>query len=124
MKTGNRNSENNMIALFWALFWGYLAYNLCIIPSYLLERSMEYSSQPWAYIDHVLYNSYIGVFYSWLYYKIPDFTLIPVFLINVGNMVLGIVRYKKKWWYYLLLAVSVLCSVLLLDYYVIYNDDV
>ena len=70
MKTGNRNSKNNMIALFWTLFLGYLAYGLCIIPSYLLERSMEYSSQPWAYIDHVLYNSYIGVFYSWLYYKI------------------------------------------------------
>ena len=83
-----------------------------------------YNDIPWTTIDGFFIKSFIKDVYDWLIYKIPDFTLIPAFLINVGNMVLGFVRYKKKWWYYLLLAVSVLCSVLLLDYYVIYNDDV
>ena len=127
MKTGNQNLKNNkkiIEAVFLSLFFMYFIYCVCIIPSYLLERSMGYVTQPWASIKYKLHTSFIGPLFSWLYYKIPDFTLIPAFVVNAGNMVLGFVRYKKKLWYYLLLAVSVLCSVLLLDYYVIYNDDV
>ena len=42
MKTGNRNSKNNMIALFWTLFLGALRKNLCkfknCATSDILER--------------------------------------------------------------------------------------
>ena len=125
MKSGNQNLKNNktIVTIFLSLFFIYLIYCICIIPSYLFERSMGYITQPWARIDHYLYNSPIGSIYSWLYYKIPDFTLIPAFIVNAGNMVFGFVNYKKKWWYYLILAVSILCSVLLVDYYDIYTYD-
>ena len=126
MKTGNQNLKiNNHIieAIFGALFFIYLIYSVCIIPSYLLERSMGYVTQPWASIKYKLHTSFIGPLFSWLYYKIPDFTLIPAFVVNAGNMAFGFIHYKKKWWYYLILAVSILCSVLLLDYYEIYTYD-
>lgn len=126
MKNGAIPSMINKkyVILFFIISLLYFGYCICIIPSYLLEKCLKYNDIPWTTIDGFFIRSFIKDVYDWLIYKIPDFTLIPAFLMNAGNMVWGFVRYKKKWWYYLLLAVSVLCSVLLLDYYAIYNDDV
>ena len=126
MKDGEKYLKGNKkcLIVFTIIFLLYICYCICLTPSYILEKRLLYNSPPWTSINAYFKRSILKSLYLWLRYKIPDFTLIPAFLINAGNMVLGFVRYKKKWWYYLLLAVSVLCSVLLLDYYVIYNDDV
>jgi hypothetical protein len=125
MNTGNPNLKNNkiIIAIFLIIFWLFFIYCICIIPSYLFEKSMGYNTQPWAYFNYNLYHSFIGNIYDKLIYKIPDYTIIPAFIVNVGNMILGFKYYKKKWWYYLILVLSIMCSILLLDYYTIYNYD-
>jgi hypothetical protein len=84
---------------------------------------LEYNDVPWTKINKFFKESVIRDFYLWLRYKIPAYTIIPAFLINVGNMILGFKYYKKKWWYYLILVLSIICSILLLDYYTIYNYD-
>ena len=115
--------KNKKYVVFIIISLIFIVYCICIVPSYILEKWLKYNDAPWTTIDSFFMESCIKNIYEWLTYKIPDFTLIPAFVINAGNMVFGFIHYKKKWWYYLILAVSMLCSVLLLDYYEIYTYD-
>ena len=115
------NKKYIIILFIVSLF--YFCYSICFIPSYLLEKCLAYNDAPWTTIDGFFIKSQIRDIYKWLIYKIPDYTIIPAFIVNVGNMILGFKYYKKKWWYYLIFILSVMCSILLLDYYTIYNYD-
>ena len=125
MKDGEKYLKGNKkcLIVFTIIFLLYICYCICLTPSYILEKCLKYNDVPWTIINVFFKNSVIRNFYLKLRYKIPDFTPLPAFLINVGNIVWGFVRYKKKWWYYLILVLSILCSVLLLDYYEIYTYD-
>lgn len=99
MKTGNQNLKNNkkiIEAVFLSLFFMYFIYCVCIIPSYLLERSMGYVTQPWASIKYKLHTSFIGPLFSWLYYKIPDFTAYSCIFDKCRKYGFGICTLQEK----------------------------
>ena len=104
-----------LIILFFTLF-------LCHMPGYILEKCLGYPDEMyytfWNPLDNFLRsNKVLNYLYHLVLYKISSWTIYPAVILNAGNMVFGFIHYKKKWWYYLILAVSILCSVLLLDYY-------
>ena len=78
----------------------------------------------WKTADSFLFNTkFIKEFSNYFVFKIPEWTMLIAVIVNVINIFFGFKNYKKKWWYYLILVLSIICSILLLDYYSIYNYD-
>ena len=115
--------DKNYLLIFLSIVLLCIIYCICIFPSYVLEKKLMYNDMPWTSINAHFKHSNLKRIYLWLRYKIPEETIFPVILINIGNAIFGFIKFKNKWWYYLILAISILCSVFLLDYYEIYTYD-
>ena len=125
----NKPTNNKCKIVFIVLIILFVTLFFCHMPGYILEKCLGYPDKMyynfWNPLDNFLRgNKVLNFLYHLVLYKIPTWTIYPTVLINTANMIIGFKCYKKKWWYYLLFAISVMCSVLLLDYYAIYNDDV
>ena len=110
-----------LIILFFVLFSFHM-------PGYILKKCLGYPDQMyyifWNPLDNFLRgNKVLNYLYHLVLYKIPTWTIFPAVFINMANMIIGFKYYGKKWWYYILLVISVLCSIMLLDYHTIYNYD-
>ena len=113
-----------LFLVFFALFFIIF---LCHLPGWILEHCYNSTSDKYYNFSNLLrefirQNKILEALFSFLIYKIPDWTIIPTIVLNGANMVFGFVNFKKKWWYYLLLAISIFLSFVLFDYYQISLD--
>lgn len=111
--------------IFFILVILYFIYFIFFIPGLILQHVDVdyYNTKHYAFLTKIYEFIYIddvlhSVFF-FLLYRINYRTIMPVVILNAGNMIFGFIYYKKKWWYYLILVISILFSVLLHNYYAI-----
>ena len=124
----NKPTNNKCKIVFIVLIILFVTLFFCHMPGYILEKCLGYPDEMyykfWKPLNNFLHgDKVLNYLYHLVLYKIPAWTIYPVIILNAANMIFGFIHYKKKWWYYLVLALSILCSVLLLDYYEIYTYD-
>ena len=110
--------------LFWIFLIIYFIYFLSFIPGYILTHTLDYLEEEqyrfWESLDKVFQkNKILNYFYYLVIFKIPDWTIIPMLIVNAANMALGFTQYKKRAWFYILLVLIIITSLILCDYFYI-----
>ena len=110
--------------IFWIFLILYFIYFLSFIPGYILTHTLDYLEEEqyrfWESLDKVFQkNKILNYFYYLVIFKIPDWTIIPMLIVNAANMALGFTQYKKKAWFYILLVLIIITSLILCDYFYI-----
>ncbi len=109
--------------LFWIILILYFVFFVCCIPKYILYHVLanpmyhEWNYSFWKTIYRsILSHNVLSNVYNWLLFKIPNCTIIPMVLLNAGNMFYGWKLYRKNRWFFVVLAFVILTFLIMGDY--------
>ena len=108
---------------FYFFFVVYIVLFILFFPKFIHYKWLENSDLILLKKIHALFhNDFCGTqkYYRTMRNIMPEFLIPYSVIFNAGNMIFGFVNFKKKWWYYLMLIISVLCSILLIDCFIMY----
>ena len=110
--------------IFWIFLILYFIYFLCFVPGDILSHTSDYLNDFqcifWTSLENFFEkNVVLNHFYHLVIFKIPDWTIIPMLIVNAANMALGFTQYKKRTWFYILLVLIIITSLILCDYFYI-----
>lgn len=109
--------------IFWIILILYFVFFVCCIPKYILYhvlanplyREINYSFWKTIYRS-ILSNNVLSNVYNWLLFKIPNWTIIPMVVLNAVNMFYGWKLYRRKRWFFIVLAFVIITVIIMGDY--------
>lgn len=120
------NRKKIIFSLVFAIF---VIYFIFCLPTYVGSKflSIPYVSFPflWEKLFLFLFRTdkigrlpnFTKTFTYFILHKVPLWSTPITIIANAINMIFGFKLFKKKWWFYLILFLSILLTIVLIDYY-------
>lgn len=120
------NRKKIIFSLVFAIF---VIYFIFCLPTYVGSKflSIPYVSFPflWEKLFLFLFRTdkigslpnFTKTFTYFVLHKVPLWSTPITIIANAINMIFGFKLFKKKWWFYLILFLSILLTIVLIDYY-------